>query len=970
MSSGSRLEELELTPDEVERFAKAFKDEKFRKMLCEYAEEISSPESRQKYEEEISQLERERGVDVQFVHPRPGHVLQTSLDGDQKCFINVCSNELVDKPACRAGQGGGGAAGQHWSLPYSLAPGREDLGPGGRRHMIYDVVFHPDTLDMAGKNSKFKKMLDQTAIEVIEQQLGAKLDPRNVKTLKVKYKGLPDAAVIRKPIPGGPKQPPPEEEGGDDDPLRFPYPFDPPKSAHAPGRGAKVKATSKSSQAAAKDKSANVQDSKFTQPKHSIVYRSHVDLQDYRYARDAAPSTRPKELVVTIDLPLLKSAEAACLDVTEKLLSLESQTPAYKLELPLPYPVDENLGSAKFNKAKRQLVVTLPVLPVKQACVPEINQDHSRDLDQTVKTSEPTESAQSLCESELHQFEGYSHQQNGECPGACLKSEGESELVSAFQDFNLETSQNNEQSELSQIKTLTESEVEEASSVSSNFVKANDVIACPNLETSQNSKHPELGQIKTSTESELEEAALVSNNFVQTNDVIACPKLLSEVDSDEQKNDTKEGTVALSGQDFPGTKEKACSHSEGGQVTDRLQSDSSDHLQRESSANTEFCSDNYLKETEPVCPDFHYHQNEDSITFVLQVRNINEESFKLVLHADEYSVIFGTQDSDTLYSLIVQFPPEHQLDTTESILNISNDNAAVVLIKSPECRGMWQSFHAGGTRSCLQKLLFVTSENVDQFLSASLEEDPVPNELTEEHPIVINVAEVNESGLVFHSKQQGANNTNSPGASLKPDRISHNETCKAEQHAEDICFSESTAGDNRLEKETLLENDAVEFVSNLDHLVAESGTGNFTQTSNTAEGTITKLLRDEMDQLTSSNCLTPVDGSKLISEIEIKSQSIIPPSQLSTTHVVDPVSVKCKKSVKFKQCVKVDDNVLDEDDLPSDQKSGDSLEFAKPTAAPQILEEINPADESVKIISDHRTHSAFKFQNTELYQLD
>lgn len=32
-------------------------------------------------------------------------------------------------------------------------------------------------------------------------------------------------------------------------------------------------------------------------------------------------------------------------------------------KISLPYPVDEENGSAKFDKSKRQLTVTLPVLP-------------------------------------------------------------------------------------------------------------------------------------------------------------------------------------------------------------------------------------------------------------------------------------------------------------------------------------------------------------------------------------------------------------------------------------------------------------------------------------------------------------------------------------------------------------------------------------------------------------------------------
>ncbi|XP_048455743.1 protein kintoun [Rhincodon typus] len=895
MASFSKLEELDLTQDEVERFSTAFKDEKFRKMLCEYAEEISNPENKKKYEEEIIQLEKERGMDVKFVHPKPGYVLKTSVNGDQKCFINVCSNDLINKPVCKAGKGANGTVGQHWSLPYSLAPGREDLGKDGRKHMIYDVVFHSDTLYMANKNQKFKTMVDQTSVEVIEKQLNAKLDLRNVKTLKAKYKGMPEAAVIRKPIPGVPKEPPDE-----DDPLRFPYPYGSPKSEMASGNGTKPKTTSKSSKSAVKDKNTKTQDSKLTQPKYAIIHRSHVDLQDYRYAREAAPSTRPKELVITIDLPLLKSAENACLDVNEQVLSLESQKPAYKLNLNLPYPVDENLGSATFNKSKRQLVVTLPVLRLKQTL--EIGQFSAGDFEQS--GNESTESGQSFCESEFYELERHSPHQNGERFGACVNPESEFEL-STLQDSNLEQSENDEHLKLSQSKTLTESVAKET--------------------------------------------ALVSNNTsVKPNDVIAFSKLVSEVDPEEQENVTN----AMSGKESLGSLEEVCSRSAGEEVDD--------YLQLDSSANTAFNLDDYLKKTEPVCPDFHYHQNKDAITFILQVQNINEESFKSVLQTHEYSVIFGTQDSDVFYSLRVQFPPEHQLDTTETIVNISKDNAAVVLMKSPECRGLWQSFHVGGTCNCLQKKLFVTSENINQFLSTTLE-DPVPNELSGKHPL-ISVTEISESGLVIHSKQQESENTSSHRLFLKPDRVNYNEACNAASNIQpqtgEIYPSESIAEDNTLEKETSLANDAPESVSNHKDQLLMAG-----------EGTNIKVPND-MDQLIDRNSWTAVNASKL-SEVKMKSESIMSPSHISTIYADKPQSVNCKKSVQFKQCVEVDDgHVLDEDDLPSNQKDGNTPKFIITTAPLQILEEINPNDQSIKIISDHKTQSAFNFQNMELYQLD
>jgi len=51
-------------------------------LLREYAEEISDPENRKRYEDEIAQLEHDRGMDVKFINPTPGHVLKTSIDGN------------------------------------------------------------------------------------------------------------------------------------------------------------------------------------------------------------------------------------------------------------------------------------------------------------------------------------------------------------------------------------------------------------------------------------------------------------------------------------------------------------------------------------------------------------------------------------------------------------------------------------------------------------------------------------------------------------------------------------------------------------------------------------------------------------------------------------------------------------------------------------------------------------------------
>ncbi|XP_020343960.2 protein kintoun [Oncorhynchus kisutch] len=396
MEFGSKLKDLNMTPDEMGRFTKAFQNEEFRKMLHEYAEEISKPENKKKYEEEIKLLEQERGVDIQFVHPKPYRALKTSMDGRQKCFINVCSNDMIRKPEFRRVDEAG-RVGQHWSLPHSLTPGTPDRDAKGNKYTIYDVVFHPDTIHMAGNNPRFMEMVDNTAVEAVENGGKVKLDKNNVRVLKIKYKGTPHAAVMRKPLPG---QPAKEKPSPLDNHLSFPYPDEKqPDTAtnqkESPMPKAEIQSDTQISQ-----RQQNVNSPKKpTKPHYTLKYRSFIDLQDFRCSRDSAQSPRPKEIVITIDLPLLRSVADADLDVTERLVSLESKKPAYRLEVPMAYPVDENKGEAKFNKQKKQLVVTLPVLPLKQPTVAEVsgrqlvNDDGEEDFENSCVSAALSEDA-------------------------------------------------------------------------------------------------------------------------------------------------------------------------------------------------------------------------------------------------------------------------------------------------------------------------------------------------------------------------------------------------------------------------------------------------------------------------------------------------------------------------------------------------------------------------------------------------
>lgn len=331
MEVGEKLKELNMTPDEVDKFTKAFKDDEFKRMLFDYVTELSDPEVKRKNEEEIKLLEQERGNNIQFIHPEPFRALRTRVDGSQTCFINICGNDKIAEPECKMGVSEDGRRGQRWSLPHSLHPGRQEVSPKGKKILIYDVIFHPNTLHMAAKSRRFMDMVDSTALQGVRDAFKVTLD-KKVRRLRSRYKGTPRPCVIRTPIPGFEAKEPPE------DTLAFPYPDDPPRTTSP------------------KNKEP-------TEPKYSVKYRSFIDMQDFRCSRDSGQTPRPKEIVVTIELPLLRSAADAHLEVKEKTLLLESHTPAYRLELPLSYPVDEERGEAKFSKDRGRLTVTLPVLP-------------------------------------------------------------------------------------------------------------------------------------------------------------------------------------------------------------------------------------------------------------------------------------------------------------------------------------------------------------------------------------------------------------------------------------------------------------------------------------------------------------------------------------------------------------------------------------------------------------------------------
>ncbi|MBZ3876667.1 Protein kintoun [Sciurus carolinensis] len=832
-AASSPLEDLDLSGEEVQRLTSAFQDPEFRRMFSAYAEELNDPENRRRYEEEITALERERGVEVRFVHPEPGHVLRTSLDGARRCFVNVCSNALVGAPSSRPVQGGGGcgaAAGSHWSLPYSLAPGREYAGRSSTRYTVYDVVFHPEALALARRNRRFCQMLDATALEAVEKQFGVKLDRRNAKTLKTKYKGTPEAAVLRTPLPGSVPAPP----DGNEDPLSvFPYPYRYPAAAqNSVGPGPQAPKPPEAVQKPAP-----------TEPRCSVVQRHHVDLQDYRCSRDSAPSPVPHELVVTIELPLLRSAEQAALEVTGKLLCLDSRNPDYRLRLSLPYPVDDSRGKAQFNKARRQLVITLPVaLPAKLPGPP----------------AAPEESV------------GQSGTDGAACASASVGEEGP---------------------------------VGDPSPDPSGVGTAEAGIATPFA--------PEVASPPTRAGEEIdlqpEERDLGRHS-------VSPPGL-----EEEERPPGAESSPGGSGGCSPRTSSRGLdleSPVGRGSACGDISVETREDLEGPSTEPSDPAMGGPGTESrEPLCPPLQCNQDEESLALLIQVPQIQPQSLQWDLNPLRYKLCFSTQD--LVYSFFLQFAPENKLSTKEPVISVSSNNAVIVLAKSPESHGCWREWYCGLNKDSLEERLFVSEENVSEFL-----EEVLCSPFTQKMPLsppLIEVLQVTDEKIQIHAELQECSN---------PDQLQGKEKINEECHL--------------TEKE------------NLDHFTTSTTDSDLSVAVNALEidtcGSVEGFQQESLDvsQVLSGKSQQP----------EAKMEPAVMKEKGSTYSNEDKDNLKEPVITKEKE--------LDGDhisSLPNKTIVHNIPDF-------ESIKETNMQDGSVQIITDHVTHCAFTFQNSLLYDLD
>ena len=151
-------------------------------MLNDYVDEISDPKHKPEMQQYLRQMEEQGDLPpgTELIQPTAGFCIKTTVKKltsqtnktyfDQKCFINVCFHEKVEKPEQERVTLPNGQTGANWKLPYRVSKLRYDQDAHKAVVSLYDIVFHNDVMKFL-IHEEFKKFVADTAIDGITRVL-------------------------------------------------------------------------------------------------------------------------------------------------------------------------------------------------------------------------------------------------------------------------------------------------------------------------------------------------------------------------------------------------------------------------------------------------------------------------------------------------------------------------------------------------------------------------------------------------------------------------------------------------------------------------------------------------------------------------------------------------------------------------------------------------------------------------------
>ncbi|KAG5507659.1 hypothetical protein JKF63_06608 [Porcisia hertigi] len=453
-SAGKSGDKFTATPEELRVIQEKMKDPVFAELMHEYMMSLEDPETRREEEAYLEQAEREarEGGDYsfEFVFPRAAYVVELldpwnttvsaaelkklGLDTDTtkqngsklrgvRSFLNMCSS---DKVKAFTEHTTGDVNGSNWEVPVSVSQRRIEAynpvkssssasipseyaaardsasAPSSSLSVciVRDVVFHPSTLSLADRSTRFLCFLTEIAVEHINSGYGESNGfqfrrlPSSIasigtplnqtirsasKTGGSPFDVDPRAPVLTKPTKNFKNG----EDSGNSSPNSATRPPPPPAPAAAAAvtsstpRVSSAKASTSSRARDAKGPKSTVSEaaedsvasSKVAAlPPYTITHRGTIDLADaWQWKVSDKRVGVPEELIVKMTFAGVRRAAMLDISITPEGHAVRVEPTAgqsrYEGLLVLPFTVEETPRQALFDCTHGVLTLTLKVVP-------------------------------------------------------------------------------------------------------------------------------------------------------------------------------------------------------------------------------------------------------------------------------------------------------------------------------------------------------------------------------------------------------------------------------------------------------------------------------------------------------------------------------------------------------------------------------------------------------------------------------
>ncbi|EEQ97526.1 conserved hypothetical protein [Perkinsus marinus ATCC 50983] len=387
----------DITHEEVSQITRAMKRPEFQEHFKEYIDEISDPKNKKEYEQYLKQLEDagEMPKGKVLLRCQPGICVKTSIrfpSGQaQKLFLNICyTDKLGDvqfkKQGAKAHEDPDATAqapGYAVSLPYSASPPRPDKDKRDNLCMVSDVAVSQRTFVQAIQNEALLKLVVDTVSEAITTSClkGGETVSRDFKVLqKMRCKGgtpmpmsVSEDMLLTTRLDRSSKNAANKADGMTPAELRKMQ-----KRAKKDQKGKQPVAAASSSEAgdikesgeSSKDCAGGTDSSNglVLQPKFKIVevgqLRDLTSFMDSSAGHASAPSvhwTLPEKIRLEVELPGVKHSSDIDVDTAGVTGGVIVQTKRYYLDIALPYIVDSDNATARFDKKLHKLSIIYPV---------------------------------------------------------------------------------------------------------------------------------------------------------------------------------------------------------------------------------------------------------------------------------------------------------------------------------------------------------------------------------------------------------------------------------------------------------------------------------------------------------------------------------------------------------------------------------------------------------------------------------